>query len=146
METIRIRRNEEISETEMIKREYGKAVSMFIEVGNTFDRMGFKVSADPNQLTMEFYDLSDKQEKSLLDFVKSVNHSHGHKISLIPENGMYLLYFTRGADGYAYVSNPMRPRETQEQAGTPQLGIPEALELARGLRISTEKMRELIRA
>ncbi len=142
METVKIRKNDEIYETETVRRRYDDAVDTFVEAGKAFGRTGYKVNTDPNQLTMEFHNLTESQERALLKLVKDVNQSGGQKISLVPGNGMYLLYFMRGNDGYAYVSNPMRPREIPEQAGTPQLGISDAFEIARNIDISAKRMLE----
>ncbi len=144
METVKIRKNDDIYETETVRRRYDDAVDTFVEAGKAFGRTGYKVNTDPNQLTMEFHNLTESQERALLKLVKDVNQSGGQKISLVPENGAYLLYFMRGNDGYAYVSNPMRSREIPEQAGTPKLGISDAFEIAHNIDISAKRMLEFL--
>ena len=145
MEAMKIRGSEDISETATTKKKYDNAVRMLYETAKKFDSSGFKVTFDPNQLTMEFTDLTEKQEIALLNLVKNINANGGTKLSLVPGNNMYLLYFMRGNDGYAYVSNPIRQRETPDQAGTPHFNITDAYELAHGLEISAKKLLVLLR-
>ena len=145
MEAMKIRGSEDISETATIKKKYDNAVRMLYETAKKFDSSGFKVTFDPNQLTMEFTNLTEKQKKVLWEFVEEININGGQKLSMVPMNNSYLLYFMRGNDGYAYVSNPIRQRETPEQAGTPDFNITDAYELAHGLEISAKKLLVLLR-
>ena len=144
MEAMKIR-GSNISETATTKEKYDNAVRMLYETAKKFDSSGFKVTFDPNQLTMEFTDLTEKQEGALLNLVKKINANGGLKLSLVPGNDMYLLHFMRGNDGYAYVSNPIRQRETPDQAGTPHFNITDAYELGHGLEISAKKLLVLLR-
>jgi hypothetical protein len=113
----------------MICRKYDNVVDLFSKVAKKFESNGFSVNADLNQLTIEFYNLSEKQEKVLIDKVKHANATGGQTMALIPKMDMYVLYFIRGSDGFAYISNPVRSTETVEMAGTPQLGDPKAYEI-----------------
>ena len=132
--------------TEIIKKKYDNAVRMLSEAAKKFDSFGFRVTFDPNQLTMGFTGLTKRQKKVLWGFVEEININGGQKFSVVPMNNMYLLYFMRGNQGYAYLSNPIRQRETVEQAGKPNFNITDdAYGLVDGLESSAEKLLELIR-